>query len=77
MEWGCLGDNLWNDHFYSATDTVTWVRARHAIKATSYNYLAAAITSWLGSGSSRSTATSPFRADFEMGRASGFRQNNG
>ncbi len=66
---------------FSWSDTFSWTRSRHAVKVgtwLAYNRYEE-YSNWLGSGQIRFTGafTGNSLADFELGQAASFRQNNG
>ncbi|MBI3646856.1 MAG: TonB-dependent receptor [Acidobacteriales bacterium] len=78
---GSAGQAASLDDSFGWSDTLTWVRGKHSIRAGSwylYNRFDAT-TSWLGAGQIRFSGnfTRNALADFLLGRAQSFRQNNG
>ncbi len=78
---GYSGEGYFTNQSYGWSDTLTWVRGRHAVKAGTwllYNRYEE-VGNWLGPGQVRfgGTFTGNALADFLMGRAASFRQNNG
>ncbi|MBI3693307.1 MAG: TonB-dependent receptor, partial [Acidobacteria bacterium] len=78
---GTFGDNAMDQASYRVSDTLTWMRRGHSIRAgggiTHHSFLEHG--NWLGAGQIRFSGSSTRNAlaDFLLGRANTFRQNNG
>jgi hypothetical protein len=78
---GTFGDDHMNQTSWGLSDTLTWMRSGHSIRAGGgYTHHAFVETgNWLGAGQIRFSGSSSKNAlaDFLLGRANTFRQNNG
>ena len=78
---GTFGNTDFLEHSFSWSDTLTWVRGGHSVKAGSWLIYNRYDTSgsWLGAGQIRFAGgfSRNTLADFLLGRAQSFRQNNG
>jgi hypothetical protein len=78
---GTFGDNTQDQSTYGLSDTLTWMRSGHSIRAGGGWMRHAFVESgnWLGAGQIRfsGSSTKNALADFELGHANTFRQNNG
>ncbi len=78
---GYSGEGNFTNQSYGWSDTLTWVRGAHSLKAGTwilYNRYEE-VGNWLGPGQVRFSGsfTGNALSDFMMGRANSFRQNNG
>jgi hypothetical protein len=78
---GTFGDDIQDQSTYGLSDTLTWMRSGHSIRAGGGWMRHAFVESgnWLGAGQIRfsGSSTKNALADFELGHANTFRQNNG
>jgi outer membrane receptor protein involved in Fe transport len=76
-----FGDDKTDQSQYSVSDTLTWMRSRHSIRVGGgwAKHLFVETGNWLGAGQIRfsGSSTKNALADFLLGRANTFRQNNG
>ncbi len=78
---GTFGDDRTDQSQYSVSDTLTWMHGRHSIRLGGgwAKHLFVETGNWLGAGQIRfsGSSTKNALADFLLGRANTFRQNNG
>ena len=78
---GIFGESTFDQTSYNISDTLTWTKGQHTLKMGAWVLLTNFVEAgnWLGSGQVRFQPqfTRNVLADFYLGRAASFRQNNG